>query len=282
VLFVSQGDPARARSLLEEVLALSRELGDKGNLAQCLSLAGRLALSQGDMTAGRSLLEESMMLSRQIGSQWGIAESLVGLAQVEASQGDLAAARALYEKSLTIAREWNYKALLPACLEGLANVVTAQGEPAWAAQLWGAAEALRETMETPIWPVERANYEHSVAVARTQLGEKAFAAAWAQGRSMTPEQALIARGAVTIPTAAPAGPSSVPHVPKASTYPDGLTAREVEVLRLVALGLTDAQVAEQLVISPRTVNSHLTAIYGKIGVNSRSAATRYAIKHQLV
>ena len=73
-------------------------------------------------------------------------------------------------------------------------------------------------------------------------------------------------------------------LPATSTvvYPDGLTAREVEVLRLVVQGLTDAQIAEQLIISPRTVNSHLTSIYGKIGVSSRSAATRYAMEHHLV
>ena len=62
----------------------------------------------------------------------------------------------------------------------------------------------------------------------------------------------------------------------------GLTAREVEVLRWVARGLTDAQVAEQLVISPRTVTSHLSSIYNKLGVSSRSAATRFAVEHQLV
>ena len=69
-----------------------------------------------------------------------------------------------------------------------------QGEPTWAARLWGAAEALRETMGTPISPVYRADYERSVAAARAQLGEQAFAAAWAEGRTMTPEQALAARG----------------------------------------------------------------------------------------
>ena len=68
---------------------------------------------------------------------------------------------------------------------------------------------------------------------------------------------------------------------RAPTYPAGLTAREVEVLRLIAQGLSNAQVAEELSISPRTVNTHLTAIYGKIGVASRSAATRYAIEHHL-
>ena len=66
------------------------------------------------------------------------------------------------------------------------------------------------------------------------------------------------------------------------TYPAGLTAREMEILRLVVQGLTDAQVAEQLVISPRTVNWHLTSIYSKLGVSSRSAATRYAIEQHVV
>ena len=64
--------------------------------------------------------------------------------------------------------------------------------------------------------------------------------------------------------------------------PDGFTPREVEVLRLVAQGMTNEQVANQLVISPRTVDTHLTSIYGKIGVSSRSAATRYAMEHHLV
>lgn len=62
----------------------------------------------------------------------------------------------------------------------------------------------------------------------------------------------------------------------------GLTTREMEVLRLVADGLTDARVAEQLVISPRTVNWHLSVIYSKLGVSSRSAATRFALEHKLV
>src|SRR5690349_7012909 len=65
-------------------------------------------------------------------------------------------------------------------------------------------------------------------------------------------------------------------------YPAGLTAREVEVLRLVAEGLTDAQVAEHLVISLRTVNTHLTSIYNKLGVSSRTAATRFAVERHLV
>jgi hypothetical protein len=77
---------------------------------------------------------------------------------------------------------------MAAGLEGLAGVVAAQGASAWAVRLWGAADALREAMGTHISPVYRADYERSVAAVRTQLGVKAFAAGWAEGRMMTLEQ----------------------------------------------------------------------------------------------
>jgi DNA-binding NarL/FixJ family response regulator len=60
-----------------------------------------------------------------------------------------------------------------------------------------------------------------------------------------------------------------------------LTAREVDVLRLIAQGLSDKDVAEQLILSPRTINAHLTSIYSKLGVSSRAAATRFAVEHGL-
>jgi hypothetical protein len=80
--------------------------------------------------------------------------------------------------------------LIPSCLEGLAAVATEQGELVWAADLWGAAEALREAIGTPIPPVYRLDYERVVAKVRAQLGNETFAKAWAEGRNMTPEQAL--------------------------------------------------------------------------------------------
>lgn len=162
--------------------------------------------------------------------------------------------------------------IVPA-LEGLATVVAAQGEPLWAAHLWGAAEALREAYGFPLHPVYRADYEHSVAAVRGQLGEKAFATVWAEGRTMTPEQALVARGSGAIFEEPPA--QSLPG------YPDGLTAREVEVLRLVAAGSSNQEIADTLVISERTVNSHLVHIFNKLGVNSRAAAAAFAIRQKL-
>jgi len=164
--------------------------------------------------------------------------------------------------------------VIAACLLGLGEVVAAQRQFAWAAQLWGVAEALRDATGISIPPVELADYERAVSAVRVHLGERAFAVAWAQGRSMTPEQAFVAKGQK------PVSPQTTTIVP-AQTYPAGLTAREVEVLRLVASGLTDIQVAEKLVLSPRTVHAHISSIYNKLGVSSRSAATRYAMEHHL-
>jgi DNA-binding CsgD family transcriptional regulator len=172
--------------------------------------------------------------------------------------------------------------LIASCLEGLADVVAAEGELIWAARLWGAAEAHREVIGAPLPPVERPAYEGAISAASSHLGEKIFAVAWAEGRTMAPEQALAAQTSVTLPQPLSTVPSSTSPVKPSPAYPDGLTAREVEVLRLLAQGLTDAHIADQLVISPRTVNNHLTSIYSKIQVSSRSAATRYAIDHQLV
>jgi predicted ATPase/DNA-binding CsgD family transcriptional regulator len=272
-LFISQGDQARVRSLLEECLVLSREVGFKEGLAASYSLSGELALSRGDVVTARSLAEEGVVLYKEIGHRHGSTESLAVLGKVVAAQGDYAAARTLYEESLAIADELGEKWVIAACLLGLGEVVAAQRQLAWAAQIWGAAEAIREAVGIPIRPVDLADYERSLSAARVHLGERAFAVAWAQGRAMTPQQALAAQGQKPTPS------SSTTASPP--SYPAGLTAREVEVLRLLAGGLTDVQVAEKLVLSPRTVHAHVSSIYNKLGVTSRSAATRYAIEHHV-
>jgi DNA-binding NarL/FixJ family response regulator len=111
-----------------------------------------------------------------------------------------------------------------------------------------------------------------------------------EGRAFTLAQAIAAaeqvnvREQITSPAQSPTGlaPPTLHEAPVSRGNPFGLTAREIEVLRLVTLGLTYAQIAEQLVISPRTADAHLRSIYGKLGVNSRSAATRCAFQHQLL
>jgi DNA-binding NarL/FixJ family response regulator len=78
------------------------------------------------------------------------------------------------------------------------------------------------------------------------------------------------------------GAETLRPVPLSSRYPAGLTAREIQVLRLLVQGLTNKQIAKELVLSPRTINVHVTSIYNKIGVNSRSAATYFACTYRLI
>jgi predicted ATPase/DNA-binding CsgD family transcriptional regulator len=279
LLFDTQAPTTFVRSQVEDVLVLYRQVDDKEGIAACFHLLGQITLLQGEAEEARSWFEHSVALHQELGHQAGLAWALSGLARVALTQNDYAAARSRYEESLTRARAMDDRELFVTCVEGLAMVMSAQGAPAWAARLWGAAEVLREMIGEPLSPVEHAFYESAIMDLRRRVGERAFAAAWAGGRTMTPDQVLQAQ----IPrTALPPSPSTPAAERIAISYPAGLTTRQVEVLRLVAQGLTNEQVAEQLVISPRTVDTHLTSIYSKIGVSSRSAATRYALEHHLV
>ncbi len=133
-----------------------------------------------------------MEVNRQAGvvARFIVAKSLSLLGRVEAHDGNYAAARDLYEETLTLAMEEDDKLNIPSYLEGLADVVAVQGTPAWAAQLWGAAEALREAMGAPIPPVYRAAYERTVEGIRAQLDEATFSEAWKEGRVMPLEQVI--------------------------------------------------------------------------------------------
>lgn len=229
-----------------------------------------------------------MTLFREIDDRWAIAYSLIELAHVVFKQGDAITARKLTEESLAISIGLGYMRIIADSLEHLAEILAALGEPAKATRLWGTEEALRDGAIAsgsflPNMPFnQRESYHRSMAAVRSILGETSFATAWTEGRTMSPAQALAAQGSVFLSTSSLSGQSTTLSAKSRSSYPDELTEREVEVLRLVACGLTNDQVAEQLVISPRTVNSHLTSVYAKIGVSTRSAATRYAIEHKLV
>ncbi len=282
VLFEARGDSERVHSLLEESLALSKELNYKDGLGACSYLAGKVALSQGDTVTAYALLEENIRFSKESGDHHAIADALSVLGRVASSQCDLVTAHLLYKESLAEASKIGDKPIIASSLEGLGAVAAGQGEPVWAAQLWGTAASLREMASSPITPVERAVYEEGVTAVRVRLGEKTFTAAWTEGKAMTLEQVLAARKSPTIFEQLPGTPQLIASGQPSSTHPAGLTAREVEVLRLVAQGLTNAQIAEQLIISFHTVNAHVRSIFNKLDVNSRNAVTRFAIAHQLI
>jgi DNA-binding NarL/FixJ family response regulator len=156
---------------------------------------------------------------------------------------------------------------------------------AFAAQLLGAADQVLARSACGLLADGRAMYERVLETVRARLGEE-YQAAWTSGASMPLEhvianvhQAMLRAGAAPLSLCDGPLPESTG---RRGRYPGGLTKRELVVLRLLAHGLTYDQIAEQLVISPRTVNRHLTSIYSKLGVSSRHAATRWALANDLV
>jgi tetratricopeptide (TPR) repeat protein len=185
-----QGDIDRATVRFQEALAVSRAAGVQDGSGYALWNLGKIAYAQGDYAQAMSLLEESLALFQHIGHHHGTAQALFELGRVTRAQGNNALAQRIFEERLIDAEQGDlHNVAYPDLFEGLAGVA-AQRQPARAARLFGAAEALRETIGAPLPPINRADYERDVAAARAQLHEDAFAAAWAAGRAMTLEQAI--------------------------------------------------------------------------------------------
>ena len=194
LLFLSGRDTVAARRLIEQSLTLSQESESPWERAYSLVLLGQFTLQQGDQAQAQAIFEEGKSFLKEAGDSGGMSEAMLGLASVATMQGDFVAARALYQEIFSILQRIQYQELIPPCLEGLATVVAEQGELVWAAHLWGAAEALREAIGTPIPPVYRLDYEQAVVKARAQLGDEAFVRGWDEGRRMRVEEAMGKQG----------------------------------------------------------------------------------------
>jgi predicted ATPase/DNA-binding CsgD family transcriptional regulator len=280
------GDYERATALCEQSLALSRELGDLRGIASWLANLAIVTLARGDARRATDLCDESLAIRKALGYKGGCAHTLAILGRIALTQGLYERATVCYQESLTLRQETGEKEGIATALEGLAAVTGMQGQPVNAVRLYGAASSLRTLLGAPLTPIDRPAYQHIVAALRAQLDEPTFLHAWAVGQAMTLEEAIAeavqvkAQAHISPPTA-PA-PVETPSISRARGNPFGLTAREIEVLRLVTQGLTTTQIAEQLTISPRTADAHLRSIYRKLEVTSRAAATRSAIEHKLI
>jgi ATP/maltotriose-dependent transcriptional regulator MalT len=276
------GDPGAAHPLLEESIAMFREAGDRLLLAHPLNAMGQLALRQGDYAGARAHFEEALSVSQEIGgSKYSAAAALAHLGSVALRMGDYHESATRYQQSLALNREQGYKEGIAEDLAGLAEVTSLLGQPEHAARLIGAVEALREASNIRLSPLHREEYERTVEGIHAHLDDAAFANAWKEGHTMTLDEVLAAQEAILqaapLPTEQPQ-PSPAKSTP---TYPHELTAREVDVLRLVAAGSSNQEIADTLVISERTVNSHLVHIFNKLGVNNRAGAAAFAIRHKL-
>jgi predicted ATPase len=186
---LAQGELERAQTLFEDALALQRQIKDRNCSALSLSGLGAVALERGDSGCARRRLEESLALFEEVGAQRYKTGALLRLGGVAMMEGDMDQAQQLYRAGLRIRRELSDKRGLVSCLEASGEVAQAQGQSERAMRLCAAAAAVRDALGVSLSPVERVQLDRTLASARTQLGEAAFAAAWSSGAVMGLEQA---------------------------------------------------------------------------------------------
>ena len=273
---LSQGDYARAQALAEHARRVAQAAGEEW--AECLAVLrlGLLALQRGDHALAKVDLELSLKIARP-GDPFYVALALEGLGQVAMAEGQHEEAHARLAESLRLLDEIGNRPCIADTLESFAALAARQSRPKAALELAGAAAALREAIGVQRSPLRRDLLDRWLPALQMGVGEDVCARTWAAGQAMTMEQATaLSLGMHESVALLPEREKEV--LPQVA----GLTSREAEVLRLVASGQSNKEIATELVLSVRTVERHITNLYGKIDARGKADATAYAFKHGLL
>jgi non-specific serine/threonine protein kinase len=271
-----EGDHERATTHYQEGLALFQTVGSDHGVATALNRMGDLARVRGDLATAERLHSEALSLREGRGDPWVIGLSLIGLARVAAARRDHARTMTFARQSLRSLHEAGATRDAANALVVMAAAACATGQAATGAQLLGAVD--RAYPHGSAVPAEQVPFEEAVAAARAALGQDGYAAASGNGERLTFDQAVD----VALTMAEPALPAaSVPTVQLAGPSIEALTAREREVAAWIARGLTNREIAEKLIISEWTADSHVRHILTKLGFRSRAQVAAWAIERGL-
>ncbi len=182
-------DYAAACSYWEQALVISREVGNRAWEALNLGNVGDAERRQGQLSAAHSHLEQALAINREVGERGGEARDLNNLGRIALEQGRYEDARTLFSGAISIRRDRDMRGEMAWSIEAFASLATLEGNNNRAARLWGAADALRISINAPMPAADRAEYDRSVTASRHRLGEAAFTAAFDLGRTLDINQA---------------------------------------------------------------------------------------------
>lgn len=188
-------DVTLAEAASEEALALARAHTSWPAIALALAARGEIALVNGNVEQAIEDLSEALTLDRERGDRNVTGHRLANLAHALRARHDDHRAAAHYAEALGVLDRVAGRRVVAPCLEGVAGLAAAT-HPEAAARLWGAAAVLRETYGPPVPRIRRAAYDRAVGGARATIGEEAFAAAWAAGRTLSFEEVIVEAQAI--------------------------------------------------------------------------------------
>jgi predicted ATPase/DNA-binding CsgD family transcriptional regulator len=295
---IRKGEVARAEELLQASIPIRLALGDRHGLAASLNALAQIALMRSDLATAEDLARQGLELGREVHDRVNLGMRLETLGAIALDRHDFVAAAAQFREAVTLARDAGQKEALATAAEGLAIVAAHAGEPIRAVVLFGAAATLHDLAGPSRVPRWSARVAEGLRVATTALSPPVVGNLWERGRRLRMDELAVyalAQGSVGMPCAevetsrldSPAGGRAVlqrtadrtsPALRPSTVLAERLTAREVDVLRLVAAGKTNRQIATELMVSENTVARHLANIFNKLDLSSRAAATAFALR----
>lgn len=276
-----QGEYAQALPFFEEALTLFHKLDNQWGSAEVRLHLAELAFANRDYARATVLCQESIAITRALGYKgyWAWALDLMGIAL--SRQGEFGRAVNSFGASLELYQERNYQRGIFKVLTGLSAVAIGAGDFVRGVKLLSAVESRLKEIKPALGPIAQEEYDRSIAMARAQLDQTGFAQAWAEGQALALEQTISLALETTPAASARQAGTAIPRGTATQAF-GGLTPREREVAVRVAQGMSNPEIAEELIVSRRTVETHVTNILNKLGFSSRAQIRKWANENGLV
>lgn len=262
-----------ARERLDESLALARQDGDAYRMAHTLNTLGDLSRLEQNYVESARVYESGAALLGELGAQRDLASLLSNLGYVWLHQGDVERAHSLFSESMTIHQAQQNKPGMIECLIGFAATAVVNGQPAAGIRLLAAAAAISSQPSASKWKATQMEFDQYFCLARDRLGEADFEAEQAAGAALSLEQAVGYAQQLRI---------TVESAKQADERKESFTKRECEVAALIGRGKTNREIAQDLVLSRRTVEKHAANILSKLELTNRAQIVRWSIDQGLV